>query len=225
MILPVPHRVDFAKMNDSDVRSKWKWFRSVDLARQLNERCLEFLCGAAADDIQGGGLLFGQANRDLWILLDPVGRERISTLPFSILDVRFSDGSWWIDLSKQFGSNAHRASIDGIATPRDHVVLEIMMFAWQAAREDRRVASMLLGLAPSVAETIANWTMREVRIAATLGAAHASLRWVDDRRFWREMLHSAIERDDAALEGMLREARLRFCGQLIRGCEVEMRAE
>lgn len=194
---------------------RWKGARSIGLAQQLNEQFIELCCELSLDVASGSPFPLVAAHRDLWSRLDPISRKRLSLFPFVIVDLRFGDVAWWHMAARNSGhSRGHFAG----TVPEARwawLALETLMFGWQVAREDRAVASMLFAMPQPVVDCIAALTMQQVRMLAVESARCVRLRWDNDSRFWRELLIAAREPDEATLEGLRREAKLHFCGELI----------
>lgn len=198
---------------------RWMGASSIRLAHQLNEQCIDLLCDIAIESPRETLCSLLALNRDLWIRLDGAARKRLALFPFVIADVRFKDVAWWLGLSRQQPAVIRAPevlSVGGVPCC-DHLALETLMFAWQLAREDRRVAQIVFGMAPAVADCIGALTMQQVRITAGEGVRFFRVRWDDQPQFWRELLISAREEDEAALIALRRDAKLLFCGELIQG--------
>lgn len=192
----------------------WKGADAIQLAYQLNERCIELLSELAASAPLAEDLPpFVQKNRDLWSNLNADARRRLATFPFVIVDVRFGDEHWWRALG------ASSPTIDTVdSLPRDrceYLSLETLMFAWQVAREDSRIAQMLFAMTHPVARIIGALAMREIRTLAADQASCLRVRWSRDVLFWRELLERARGEDPAALEESRLHAKLLFCGDLV----------
>lgn len=196
-------------------RHRWTGARSIGLAHQLNQQFIELCCELSLDGETGHPFPVVASHRDLWRDLDLPARQRLSLFPFVIVDLRFGDIPWW-RMAATNGAHA-RSHINGTAPARrwEWLALETLMFAWQVAREDRAVASMLFAMPPSVAECIAALTMQQVRTLAVESAKSLRLRWDNHPRLWPELLLAARKADDAALEALRRKAKLHFCGELM----------
>lgn len=196
---------------------RWKGARSIGLAHQLNEQCIELLCDLAAVSSAQSPLPFVAMNRDLWRGLEISARKRLAVFPFVIVDLRFKDDEWWRALGGERSDVAADSVIpNGIPSKRyEYLLLETLMFAWQAAREDRHVAQMVFSMTPSVASRIAALAMQQIRTLAVESTPFLRIRWDDDSRFWRELLIAAREADEEALGVLRHHAKLLFCGELI----------
>lgn len=199
-------------------RPKWQGVQSIRLAQQLNEQCIDLFCELAIDSSPEVPWPLVASNRDLWIRLDAFARKRLAVFPFVIVDVRFKDVSWWqgVGHERPTAPPAHAVSVAMPSTRYEYLALETLMFAWQVAREDRHVAQMVFAMTPAVADCIAALTMQQVRTIAVEGSRFLRIRWDDEPQFWRELLICAREGDEAALTALRRDAKLLFCGELIR---------
>lgn len=195
----------------------WRGAPSIRLAHQLNEQCIDLFCELAIDSSPEIPWSLVTANRDLWIRLDASARKRLAQFPFVIVDVCFKDEAWWrtVAQAQPAAPRTHTAPGTMPSTRHDHLVLETLMFAWQAAREDRYIAQMVFAMTPQVADRIAALTMQQVRTIAVEGSRYLRIRWDNEPQFWRELLICAREGDEAALTELRRDAKLLFCGELI----------
>ncbi len=196
---------------------RWKGAQSIGLAHQLNEQCIELLCELAGPSPTQAPPPFVELNRDLWCGLDISARKRLAAFPFVIVDVRFKDDDWWQTLGGERPEVlANSAASNGIPPKRcEYLLLETLMFAWQAAREDRHVAQVVFAMTPSVAGRIATLAMQQIRTLAVESTPFLRIRWNDDAQFWRELLIAAREADEEALAVLRHHAKLLFCGELI----------
>jgi hypothetical protein len=194
---------------------RWKGAASITMAHHLNQQFIELCCELAVGVAPGESIPVIASYRNQWRCLDPVAQRRLSLLPFVIVDLRFSDVTWW-RIAASNGAHKRGHSNDAASTGRwDWLALEALMFGWQVAREDRAVASMLFAMPPSVAECIATLTMQQVRMLGVESANRMRLRWDNDLRLWRDLLIAAHEADVQALEALRRDAKLRYCGELM----------
>ncbi|MEJ0098420.1 MAG: hypothetical protein WDO12_01190 [Pseudomonadota bacterium] len=195
---------------------KWKGAQSIRMAHKLNEQCINLLCDLAFESFSDAQWPIVESNRDLWRRLDSNARRRLAALPFAIIDMRFWDETWWRAVSREHSASITGAEVQSAVLGQfECLALETLMFAWQVAREDRHVAQLVLAMAPSVADLIASFTMHQIRITAIRGAGILCVRWDDDVRFWRDLLMSVRESDEAAIQALRRDAKLLFCGELL----------
>lgn len=134
---------------------RWKGRESIDLAYQLNVRCLKLLSETAARPNATDWLLIAH-KRELWSKLDQGTIERAARFPFVILDVYFTDVDWWRSESKSPEPSQWPASVS------EQLMSETLIFAWHTAKWDRRVARLSLGMLAAVAEEIAALTPQQL---------------------------------------------------------------
>ena len=197
------------------MRPRWKGANSIQLAHQLNERCIELISELAADPAITAQLpLVVRDNRHLWIGLSVDARRRVSALPFVLVDIRFRDEQWWRALGKNPSAAESRAESLPLDRCQD-LLLETLMFAWQVAREDSHVAQIIFAMTRPVARVIAALSIREIRTLVTEKSSCMRIRWSDSAPFWREFLERVRGEDPSALEESMLQAKLLFCGDLI----------
>jgi hypothetical protein len=210
------------KLPESDKKQlssspRWKGARSLQLAHELNGRCIDLLCDLAANPRGEGLPAMLQANRALWYVLDHDARWRLAKFPFVIIDVRFRDELWWQSQpSLENDTSAEwRISDASLQEWRESLLLETLMFAWQAAREDRRVAQILFAMSQPVARFISSRSMQDIRTLAIERSKYLRVRWDDNAQLWRDFLVAIAAEDDRTLEELRLYAKLLFCGDLI----------
>jgi hypothetical protein len=191
---------------------QWKGAPAIKLAHQLNEQCIELLCNLAAEQYDQAPWPFLEVNRDLWCRLDSEARRRLATFPFVIVDIHFGVQAWWLEPRHlnpvyQSGSATHPAMPP---TPWECLALEALMFAWQVAKDDRRVAHMVFGMAPAVTSIIASLSMQQVRVVASHSAQVMRVRWDDKPKFWRELLIAARATDASGFMALKHHAARRL---------------
>jgi hypothetical protein len=191
---------------------RWRGRDSVDLADHLNVRCLKLL-----RDVAGApdGLDWPLVAYDpkLWSTLDAQTIERAARFPFVILDVHFTDVTWWREVLN--GSGVPAAHHTWPASMSEQLMSETLVFAWHTVKWDRRVARLSLGVLPAVAEFIAALTPHEL---ATISGKHSSelrLRWDNSPDFWSSLLTAARDGDEELLAEIHLHAKLLLCGELI----------
>jgi hypothetical protein len=196
---------------------RWKGATSFGPIHQLNERCIELLCDAAISGSPPVTLPIVTAHRELWVRLDLEARQCLARLPFVMTDAQFRDTSRWRRVTQ---IQAHETEVDAIPNglPRgssEELMLEVLMFAWQAARQDRTVALMAFAMSSSVAEIIAGLTPRQIRTIATRENHFVQIRWSSNLAFWRDLLIAALDGDEETLAVLHLHAKLMLCGELI----------
>jgi hypothetical protein len=190
----------------------WKGRDSLDLAYQLNERCLKLL-REVAGTTEGVDWPLIAHDATLWSTLDAQTIERAARFPFVILDVHFTDVKWWREVIN--GNDVPAGPQTWPARVSEQLMSEALVFAWHTAKWDRRVARLSLGVLPAVAELIAALTPQQL---ATTSGKHSSalrLRWHDHPDFWTRLLIAARDGDEAALAEIHLHAKLLLCGELI----------
>jgi hypothetical protein len=196
---------------------RWKGIQSLDLVQQLNERCIGLLCEMATRAARDNTLPLIAEHAELWAGLGGEARRAAANLPLLIVDAHFSDVEWWRRMVEPRTENdATVTAPNGL--PREaseHLMHETTMFAWQTARWDRTVATLSLGIAPSVTSIIAALTPQELRMIATRESQAIRVRWSDDARFWRDLLLAASAGDDKRLAALRLHAKLMLCGELV----------
>lgn len=158
-----------------------------------------------------------RTNRNLWCQLTPEARWRLADFPFVIVDVRFRDDNWWhVRGEVRDGVISQRsASDESLAGPRQSLLLETLMFAWQVAREDSGVAQILFAMTQTVARVISSLPMQEIRTLAHDQSSFLRVRWDNDAQIWRDLLVAVATNNEAALAEVRLHAKLLFCGDLI----------
>jgi hypothetical protein len=149
----------------------------------------------------------------LWSTLDAQTIERAARFPFVILDVHFTDVTWWREVLN--GSGVPAAHHTWPASMSEQLMSETLVFAWHTVKWDRRVARLSLGVLPAVAEFIAALTPHEL---ATISGKHSSelrLRWDNSPDFWSSLLTAARDGDEELLAEIHLHAKLLLCGELI----------
>lgn len=196
---------------------RWKGARSLELAHELNSRCIDLLCRSAARPFVEGLPVMVRANRNLWCQLNTEARWRLADFPFVIVDVRFRDDDWWRGRGKiQDDVIAECPAADeALREPRQSLLLETLMFAWQVAREDSRVAQILFAMTQTVARVISSLAMQDIRALATNQSSSLRVRWDSDAQIWRDLLVAVATDNEEALHEVRLHAKLLFCGDLI----------
>jgi hypothetical protein len=196
---------------------RWKGRDSLDLVHQLNERCLKLLSDVAkSPDACEWPPIAHQ--RELWSTLDGDVVERAARFPFVILDVHFTNEKWWRWVSEPRDASAEDRAPSSQRWPArvaGELMQETLIFAWHTAKWDRRVARLSLGMSPTVAESIAGLTPRQLATISSHHSAALRLRWQDNADFWGRLLVVARSDDQEALIEIHLHAKLLLCGELI----------
>ena len=194
---------------------RWRGARSLELVYQLNDRCLEFLSQMAAGSEDDCPLALVNQHRELWRQLDTSARQRAARLPFVILDVHFTDSSWW--------NRARRPEVQSVAPTAacfpteigERLVNETLMFVWHIAQSDSRAASPIVGMSPDVSAIVAGLSAHELRDIAAQNAGEIEPRWRDSPHWWGALLAAAISDNQLALADIHLQAKLLLCGGLL----------
>jgi hypothetical protein len=195
----------------------WKGQQSLDLVYQLNERCIELLSEAAASAALTGPPILAD-NRELWMGLTSDERQRAARMPFVMLDVRFKNTAWWMQIAQGRTHEPAAESCTGGLSPEasEPLTQEIVMFAWQTARWDETVAELSFGMSSAVARVIATLTPQKIRAIALREHAATRVRWDDDSQLWRELLSAAKANHEEKLASLHLQAKLLLCSELTR---------
>jgi len=193
--------------NSSGSLPAWKWTgaEALGLVHELNEHCLEMLeklTEKLPQEIRTDGALEAvRLHRDLWRRLDKTARRRAAGCPFLLIDVNFQNETWWRsaqDDRSEAGSGAATTSFFPAKVARE-LMGETLMLAWLTARSDGRTATLLLGLAPAVADIIASLRPREIRRIIARHSSQLRPRWETSPQFWQRLLVAATGGTDASL--------------------------
>lgn len=202
----------------SFVSPRWTGAQSIALVHQLNEQCVECLCEIALTPSSHALPPFLLHHREHWCRLDGQARRRMAALPFVIVDLCFQDAAWWQCAPEGRASHSadRTASVGTSLRFSEDLVLETILFARQAVREDRHVAQMLFGMTAGVAEQIAVLSMQRAMAIAGSAGHCLTVRWAEDLESWQDWLIAARSADEEALIALRHHAKLLFCGGFIR---------
>ena len=95
------------------------------------------------------------------------------------------------------------------------LLLETLLFARQATREDISAAKAMFAMIPSVATAIASLTLPQVRTITVANTHRLRVRWDSQPEFWGDLLVACRGRDERAMAALRRQGKLLFCGELI----------
>jgi hypothetical protein len=191
---------------------RWKGRDSLDLAHQLNERCLKLLHGMSTKSDANNWPLIAY-DPALWSRLDAKAMARAARFPFVILDVRFTDETWWRNVID--GGDVGAAPHDWPADIAGELMQETLIFAWHTAKWDRRVARLSLGMLPAVAESMAALTPRQLADVSARHSGALRVRWQEQPDFWTRLLVAAIDSDEETLSEIHLHAKLLLSGELL----------
>jgi hypothetical protein len=190
--------------------ARWKGGDSLDSIYRFNERTLGLLSGVALNSLPC------DMARELSSGLDKEIIRRAAQLPFVILDVHFTNETWW---HRVVELNAVPTVAPGPyhwpAKVVEPLMQEIIILAWHGVKSDRRVAQLSFGMSPGVAHVIASLSPQQLTQIAHSYSSELRLRWQDNADFWSQLLRAARNGDQDALEEIRLHAKLLLCGELI----------
>jgi hypothetical protein len=201
----------------STTSPRWTGAPSIELAYQLNRQCVDLVCELAATSSYPELPPFVLRNRDLWRLLEIEARQRVAAFPFIIVDLRFKDAEAWQRAGEGHLMSATDCTLrnETLGKLFEDLVLETLLFARQAAREDISVAKTMFAMTSPVANVIASLTLARVRLIAIDNSQQLRIRWGSDPEFWGELLVACRSGDGQTLAALRRQAKLRFCGEFV----------
>jgi hypothetical protein len=217
-------RVDEFELEETDKLSQfsaasphWTGAPSITLAHQLNEQCVGLVCELAATSLSPELPPFIMRNRDLWRLIEIDARKRVADFPFVIVDLRFKDVESWQRAGEGQLMGLPDSSHYNAVPPKlfEDLLLETLLFARQAAREDTSVAKAMFGMTSLVASLIASLTLPQVRAIAMGNSQHLRVRWDNDPYFWGDLLVACRSADERVLAAVRRQGKLLFCGEIV----------
>lgn len=165
----------------------------IDAARvsKLNARCLELIVHLARSRHAPMPLAV-TANRALWCEFDPAARHRTANRSLLLLDLKFAHARWW-HLAADGESGNETADAASYLPPiiAADLARETLALAWMLARADAGVATIVCGLAPSVARLFASFNPLDAERLCALHHTRLRLRFDDQPAYWRMHLKSA----------------------------------
>jgi hypothetical protein len=96
----------------------------------------------------------------------------------------------------------------------EDLVLETLLFAREAAREDIRVAKAMFAMTSPVASLISSLTLLQLRTIAIANTPRVRVRWDSDPEFWATY-SSPFGARRASYGRTSSRAKLLFCGEII----------
>jgi hypothetical protein len=180
----------------------WGSARSFEIAKSLNERCLQWLACAATTEAAPGLDVF-RRNLDLWRMLDSRACTRAARIPVVLLDCNFTRADWWTSVVGR-GVRPVRSSDSQkciIAGDAGLVLREILIEARTIAVAEPRAAHLIFG-APSIGvRLLASMSLADIDRIAAEYSVELRPRWAERTIFWRNLLLAAIgDTDDAMSE-------------------------
>src|SRR5688572_15594112 len=112
----------------------------LGFVRTLNGRCIDLMVGLARSDRVPLPAAVS-ACRTLWCDLDSTARERAANHPILLLDINFTDPTWW-RLAAENQSEEREASAASYLPLEiaSELMRETMTLAWALARKDQGLA-------------------------------------------------------------------------------------
>lgn len=192
----------------------WKDMKSLVPVQQFNERCIELLCSVAKVSEIVPVL---RDNAELWTAIDGDARRRLAGMPFVMVDVRFQDDEFWLQVVRTQGREPDVVS-EGSRFPEEiaeDLMYETLMFCWQLVSASRDAAMSAFGMSPAVADMIAALKPRDVREIARRQHGAAQVRWELDQGFWHESLRAALDADEGRLAALHLHAKHVLLSELV----------
>jgi hypothetical protein len=184
-------------------RYLWGSARSFEIARCLNERCLQWLARAATRDGAPPQEFF-RRNRDLRMTFDTRACARAARLPIVLLDCNFRRVDWWMGVvnrevpSPTSSGHVYEHPFSEDAAP---VLREILSEARTIAVSERLAASLVFGAPSAVVDLLSSLTVADIDQISARYVLELRPRWAEKPIFWRELLSASIgETDDAMSE-------------------------
>jgi hypothetical protein len=181
---------------------RWASARSVEIARSLNERCLQWLAGVAKTDTAPALDMF-RRNQNLWMMFDSGAWTRAARIPVVLLDCNFTRTDWWTSVVGR-GMRPIRASGSQkyfVADDAGLVLREILTEARTIAVAEPRAATLIFGTPSVGVRLLASMSLADIDRIAAEYFAELRPRWAERSLFWRNLLLAAIsETDDAMSE-------------------------
>lgn len=182
---------------------RWKGSDSDELIHRLNARAFTLLKQSRGP------------HSELWAVLDETAIRRAAAFSFLIVDVHFIEEGWWrtVLLNPQ-GVPGERPGLwpAGVA---GKFMSEVLVFAWHTAKWDPRVARLVLGMVPAVADIIRELAPEQLDAVSEFQSGALRLRWQDDVEFWTRLTQAVREGERQALADIHLHAKLRLSGELM----------
>jgi hypothetical protein len=177
----------------------WSAIPLLDSAGRLNQRCFELLATTALRRPDERSPVF--ARGDLWARIDARAIERAARCPVLLLNLHFHELDWWQRVTQGGVGpvllNARPPLLE--AEEVAPLLRALLTEAWSTARANVFAASLLFGMAPAVAKSLANLTAHRIDQIVTLHATAVRPRWEESRTFWSSLLEAAVGEDNEPL--------------------------
>jgi hypothetical protein len=122
--------------------------------------------------------------------LTPESAAQASRFPFLLVDLHFTEASWW-----RSGAQRQRLSVrDACGIPKDlsaaatSVAHSALILAWHAVRTERDASFVLMGLSGATADALTSMTLRELQSVALQDSTSIQPRWSNSPALWTQLL-------------------------------------
>lgn len=126
----------------------------------------------------------------LFLEMTPELASQASQFPFLLLDLHFSESSWWN--RETFGERvAVKETAHGpahIATRATSIARSALMLAWHTVRTERDASLVLLGLSSVSADAIGSMSLHDLEGVALLEPVGIRPRWSNSHALWVQLL-------------------------------------
>jgi hypothetical protein len=122
--------------------------------------------------------------------LTPQSAAHAARFPFLLLDLHFSEPSWWNSEDMSRRSSVKDAckvpkAISAGATP---IARSALILAWHAVRTERDASLVLLGLSSTSADALETMTLHELEGVALMEPTSIRPRWNNSPALWMQLL-------------------------------------
>lgn len=181
--------------------SIWPGAATVRRVHALNERCIESMASLARSDREQVSLVVVSQHRTLWRGLNAVARKHAAEVPFLLMDVHFQDAHWWRAAQSNKSRRPARALTAAFSGKiASGLMRETLMLAWSTVLLGRGTASVLFGMAPAVADIVAELGSQDIERISAKYSRSLRPRWQDFPLFWGNLLTAARAGDKEALD-------------------------
>jgi hypothetical protein len=175
----------------------WANARSFEIARRLNERCLEWLARVASADATAPFDIL-RRNRDLWMRFGSRACTRAARTPVVLIDCNFRSVAWWTGVVHGSAHPIRTRDDQESWHPDDaaRVLKDILTEARTIAFAEPRVAILIFGVPPDGVTLLASLTVAEIERIAVQYALELRPRWAEKAIFWRNLLLASVGESD-----------------------------
>lgn len=179
-----------------------EWFASgvLDPLLEINNQCIDLLCGMADAGASGMPLLQGLA--PLWRVMGQEARRRLASCPYLLVDAGFADESRWRQLVEHRVSDQPRewrvACFGGERA--QGLARRVLTYGWYLARSHPSVARVALGMSPACVARISALGLRDLDLASEVYPGWIRPRWESQVAVWRQLLTAASSTDEPAMQ-------------------------